>query len=349
MSLGGGYPGDAESSTLPPKRVAQFRPTGICDDLPDGGVSQATRYEPYDANGEQRFQIALALKTIRDWVGGCSEYRPLRLLTAGVAGTGKSFVIHFLTDLVRKLLGFPRDAMVYAPTGVAAFQAGGPTGHSLLKLPTGKKAFGQLEPLKGESLRKAQGDLSRRALLIGGGRGVVGRSMLLWKEYNSPPIAPISREAHSSASRGGRPVVNLLGADLQLPPALDSPCYDRSERGPAANRGLSVRDGFEGAVVLREILRQGEGDATTRGALARLWTYRLTDGCADWLMSLQLDKLPKGKQKWVEENGLYLFSTHKEEWAWNMQKLRHLNDIGGRPVANIAAENSGIHSKDAPP
>ena len=116
VSLGEGYPGDVESATWLPKRVAQFRPTGICDDLPDGGVAQATRYDPYDANDEQRFQIALVLKTIRDWVGGCSGYRPLRLLTAGVARTGKSFVVQVLTDLVRGLLGFQGAAMVYAPT-----------------------------------------------------------------------------------------------------------------------------------------------------------------------------------------------------------------------------------------
>ena len=113
--------------------------------------------------------------------------------------------------------------MVYAPTGVAAFQAGGSTGHILLQLPTGKKAFGLLEPLRGEALRKAQENLSRRALLIGGERGMIGRSMLGRQEYNAY-LAPISREADSSASRGGRPVVNLIGDDLQLPP-----CPRRSE------------------------------------------------------------------------------------------------------------------------
>ena len=66
-------------------------------------------------------------------------------------------------------------------------------------------------------------------------------------------------------------------------------------------------------------------------------------------MSLQLDKLPKGKRKWVEEHGLYLFSTHKEEWSRNRGKLRHLNGQGVRAVANIAAGNSGLRSKDAPP
>ena len=128
--------------TEPKEIVAQFRSTGNCEGIPESEVAQATRCDPYDANDEQRFQIALVLKTIRDWVGGCAEYRPLRLLTAGVAGAGKSFVIHALTDLVQKLLGSAGAAMVYAPTGVAAFQVGGPTGQSLLQLPAGKKAFG---------------------------------------------------------------------------------------------------------------------------------------------------------------------------------------------------------------
>ena len=90
--------------------------------------AQATRYDPYDAIGEQRVRIALVLQTIRYWVAGGAEYRPLRLSTSGVAGAGKSFVIHGLTDLMRKLLGFPGEAVVYAPTGVAAFQVGGSTG-----------------------------------------------------------------------------------------------------------------------------------------------------------------------------------------------------------------------------
>ena len=66
---------------------------------------------------------------------------------------------------------------------------------------------------------------------------------------------------------------------------------------------------------MREIARRGEGDEALRGVLTRLLTYSLTDEDADWMMYLQLDNLPKGQQKWVEENGLYLFSTHKEEWG----------------------------------
>ena len=95
--------------------------------------------------------------------------------------------------------------------------------------------------------------------------------MIGWQEYNAA-LAPISRESHSVAPRGGRPVVNLLGDGLQLPPVLDTPRYDRSESGPAANRGPSVHDGFEDAVALREIARQGAGDDAIRGVLTRLRT-----------------------------------------------------------------------------
>ena len=86
-----------------------------------------------------------------------------------------------------------------------------------------------------------------------------------WIEYQES-LAPFAPPPPDGASQwGGRPVVNLLGVDLQLPPVLDAACYDKAERGPAANRGLFVHDAFDEAVVLDEIVRQGEGDEWLRG------------------------------------------------------------------------------------
>ena len=90
------------------------------------------------------------------------------------------------------------------------------------------------------------------------------------------------------------------------------------------------------------------GVETPRGVLASLLTYSLADGSADWLIPLHLDKLPEGRKKWVKGDGLYLFPARKEEWARNREKLRHLNDQGGRQVANILARNTGLHSRGAP-
>ena len=189
VSLGGGHPGSEESATWPPRRVAQFRSTGICDDLADGGSAQATRYDPYDANGEHRSRIALVLKTIRDWVGGCAEYRPLRIPTSGDACTGRSFVIHVIAELARKLPGFPGAAAVYAPTGIAAFQAGGIDGSKTPPTPNREEGCLTARAVAGR-IRKAKGNLSRCALLIGDERGAVGCSMLWWQEYNAG-ISPI--------------------------------------------------------------------------------------------------------------------------------------------------------------
>ena len=79
-----------------------------------------------------------------------------------------------------------------------------------------------------------------------------------WLEYRASlsPFAP--RPPDGVSIWGGRPVVNLLGGDLQLPPVLDAACYDKSERGPAFHRGLFAHDALGEAVVLDEIVRQGE-------------------------------------------------------------------------------------------
>ena len=55
---------------------------------------------------------------------------PLRMIVSGMAGTGKSFLIHCLKALLLDRL------RVMAPTGVAAFKVRGFTLHSLLHLPT---------------------------------------------------------------------------------------------------------------------------------------------------------------------------------------------------------------------
>ena len=63
---------------------------------------------------------------------------PLHMIISGTAGTGKSFLINCLKDLLKD------KVRVAAPTGVAAFNVQGCTLHSLLQLPT-KDEFRELE------------------------------------------------------------------------------------------------------------------------------------------------------------------------------------------------------------
>ena len=131
---------------------------------------------------------------------------------------------------------------------------------------------------------------------------------------------------------------------MQLLPALDAPRFGRSHRGPAANHGLLAHDAFGEAVVLTQLTRQGPEGARLRDVLGRMRTYSLAKEDADWLLAFQADKQPH--RAWIEENGLYLFSTHAEEWVRNKAKVLELN-AAGASVAVIFAQNSGPHAKAA--
>ena len=126
----------------------------------------------------------------------------------------------------------------------------------LIQWPTGRKAYGQLESLKG-GLRNPKGDLHdahRR-------RTRCDRSHCARLAGVPSPIAPISHQITTPASCGCRPVGDLLGDGIQPPPVLDAPCRVMALRGQAVKHWLISHGRFSDADVLSEIARQG---ATSR-------------------------------------------------------------------------------------
>ena len=97
--------------------------------------------DPERLQGKQR----LVYNAVRSHVQ-TEDPEPLRMIVSGTAGTGKSFLIHCLKALLLDRLH------VIAPTGVAAFNVGGFTLHSLLHLPT----RGEFKSLEGEQLQQLQ-------------------------------------------------------------------------------------------------------------------------------------------------------------------------------------------------
>ena len=64
------------------------------------------------------------------------EFKPLRMFVSGVGGTGKSFLIETTKALVNNI--WPSNDLtcaIAAPTGLAAFNVGGVTIHTLFQLP----------------------------------------------------------------------------------------------------------------------------------------------------------------------------------------------------------------------
>ena len=91
----------------------------------------------------------------------------LWMIISGTAGTGKSFLINCLTDLLRP------HVKVAAPAGVAAFNIHGSTLHTLLHLPT----RGEFRELEGDRLKSLQSTFEGVQYLITDDMSMVGRKM----------------------------------------------------------------------------------------------------------------------------------------------------------------------------
>ena len=117
------------------------------------------------AENDQLDVILMILENIREWVessseddprhsvkngGTPSEYTPLRSTVRGAAGSGKSFFIKTLANIIREMFGDHNAVHISAPTGAAAHNVGGETIHRKFAInphhpdkPLGKKAIGE--------------------------------------------------------------------------------------------------------------------------------------------------------------------------------------------------------------
>ena len=118
--------------------------------------------DPERLQGKQR----LVYDAVRSHVQ-TEDPEPLQMIVSGTAGTGKSFLIHCLKALLLDRL------CVMAPTGVAAFNVGGFSLHSLLHLPT----RGEFKALEGEQLQQLQQSFSGVDYLIIDEMSMLGRKL----------------------------------------------------------------------------------------------------------------------------------------------------------------------------
>jgi DNA replication protein DnaC len=109
------------------------------------------QYEVVDINSFSEMQ-ELAYNIVNTHINSASsDEEPLCLIVIGVAGTGKSYLINAIRNLLQA------KCAVTATTGKAAFNIRGITIHSLLKLPTGSRGK---KDLTGLSLCRLQENLN---------------------------------------------------------------------------------------------------------------------------------------------------------------------------------------------
>ena len=174
-----------------------------------------TTYSLEAASDDQAEIIAFIL----DYIRGCfllpklDNRKHIRMTITGVAGSGKSTLIHTLTTAIRKIFNSTQSVKVCAPTGCAASNIFGTTCHHTAHI-------GMMKPITDDIpqsiLKELKKSFHNVVCLIIDERSLMSSKLLARMEYNIRHATNNGRNANFSW--GNIPVVLLVGDDYQLPP-----------------------------------------------------------------------------------------------------------------------------------
>ena len=173
-----------------------------------------------------------------------------------------------------------------------------------------------------------------------------GRTTMGWMEQHARYA--INKGANADQLWGGIPVAVFMGDDVQLPPVCDTPVYISDCCSAPSNHGHLVWTMSDSAVELTQIIRQNESEQQLRDVLMSLRNYTTTPQQIHWLQQFQWHNLrmshgPEFLAR-MDEQGLYVFPTHRLEWQRNKTKLLECNRQPNHPVAKIKAVHNGRHA-----
>jgi hypothetical protein len=183
--------------------------------------SDGTEYTIEALSIDQQKILAEVLGAVRNYLEkGLEEELPIfRMTVCGVAGSGKSTWINTLVTVLRKMFQSKNAVQVFAPTGSAAFTAGGETIHRGLDVLVDKKN----EPLKPNVRQRLHDKLYSTVALIFDEKSMIDASTFGNAKDNCRQCA--HGGIFDKQAWGGIPIIILVGDDFQLPPVLNGAFY----------------------------------------------------------------------------------------------------------------------------
>ena len=247
--------------------------------------------------------------------------QPLRVIITGTAGTGKSFLINALAELLRE------QCILTATTGIAGFSIEGITLHSALQLPVRNQKNTDLQRA---ALQRLQQTLEGKHYLIVHEFSMLGQRTLAWVDKRL-------RQASGKLNKplGGYSVI-MFGDFGQLTPVGDRPMYSPPAATVLSQQGYSVYTLFEDVVMLNVNVQQtGNNPAVEsfRELLLRMRDGRITE--EDWHRLQQ--RAPKNVNIDEFKDAIRLFFDKNDVARYNYEKLKKLRN----PIARLSAVHSG--------
>ena len=313
-----------------------------------------SEYRVEDLAPDQKQALADVLHAVWQYCNGdCAEKNNVfRMTVSGVAGSGKSTWINTVVTLLCKL--FPEDeaVSVFAPTGCAAFNAGGQTLHRGFMLPR------KLDTLSMSDVktRYLLNRFAKTLIIIIDERSMLDACMLgITKHY-------MEQCAHGGRNKttpwGGIPIIILVGDDYQLPPIMPGAFYAQNDtqvqstkRLPDALLGIRA----EGFAEFRELgtftvylegeKRVNEGQDEFKRLLSLVRCEKPDDKMnhkeVQRLLELHLSHrtFSQSQRDEIEQEATYIFANKEPRDKLNSLKLR-LANLKGNPVAIIKSKTT---------
>ena len=184
-------------------------------------------------------QQQIAYQIVSNHYTSCSEGHmpdPLLMQILGTAGTGKSFLIGTLINLLSN------HCLITTTTGMAAYHIHGMTLHSVLQLPVRDH---NCNDLQGSSLASLQQRLAEIQYIIIDEVSMLGQYMIAWVDRRL-----CQATGHQDKPFGGLSII-LVGDLGQLPPVGDWPLYAPEGTG---THGHTLYHLFTTVVILEQVM-----------------------------------------------------------------------------------------------
>ena len=294
--------------------------------------------------------MTVVLDKIMEWAT-CEDYStfvPLRMTLNGPAGTGKTIVINTIVALIRKLFNDNDVVQVCAPTGTAAFNAGGETLHHLFGNTPNQMGY-QPHTLATKKLEKLAAKFKNLLCLIIDERSLIDAHLLGISEQMMSETIHDGQLAHESW--GKLPILILVGDDYQLP-GISEGAFGVHSNTHCSKMAQSGRQLFQECTnfvmslsTSKRIQSKQEDD---KKLMERLRTANdLTEKQVQKLLSLHLDDIQaKHGTKVVadiKEKAIYLFYKNHKRIYKNLEMLiDHASE--DNPVAICKTQSEGLHN-----
>jgi len=300
-----------------------------------------TNFSLDEAKQEQRIILYHVFNTLKQWIDKNPNYKPLHRIVSGGGGTGKSYLIHQITTVVRTMFGKNDAVETAAYTGSAAYNIRGKTIHSAYSINCTNPDTEMSQTNRDKLMRR----LRHTVALLFDERSMIPADVLGAAERN------IALTCHGGNKFkkfwGGIPIVLFFGDDYQLPPvqingkgkgAFNVLDYTASRYKKVSSTEVRGIQEFmrlsKGAFVLHRSQRIQHDQNEFKALLDRVRIGEPTEEDKATILSLGFHRLPKTTREEYERSieTLHLFATRDMCSQHNFNKMKEHNSEDN-PVA----------------